>query len=413
MIKLIRNATVFDGNSAELLEGFDLVLEGDRIVDLGRHLKANAEVQIDLAGRVLLPGLIDAHVHVYAVELNLTQTMRRPFSYVAHYAARFLKHMLDTGFTTVRDVGGADAGLAHALKDGLLTGSRLVYGGRVLSQTGGHADWRPGHEHDPSCTPCGCGLIDQRLSVIADGVDEVTKAVREELRRGASHIKFVASGGVASPSDAVDSMQYSPEEIAAIVAETARHGSYAAAHCHPNAAIRLCAELGVRSIEHATLVDAPTAQLMKKMGTFAVPTLAVIDSLKRYGAEFGLPPASQAKLATIANCAQGGLENLRDAGVSIGFGTDLIGPLYTRNLSEFALRSEVFTPVEILRQATSINASLLQRTGELGCIAPGALADLVAVDGDPLRDIGVMSRGPAGMPLVMKGGAIVRNLLTP
>lgn len=411
MIKLIRNATVFDGHNAELLEGFDLVVENDRIADLGRHLKANAEMQIDLGGRVLLPGLIDAHVHVYAAELNLTQNMRRPFSYVAHYGARLLKHMLDTGFTTVRDVGGGDAGLAHALKDGLLTGSRLVYGGRILSQTGGHADWRPGHEHDPSCIPCGCGLTDQRMSVIADGVDEVTKAVREELRRGASHIKFVASGGVASPTDPLDSLQYSPQEIEAIVAETGRHGSYAAAHCIPNAAIKLCTELGVRSIEHATLVDAPTAQLMKKKGTFAVPTLAVVESLSLYGAELGLPKASCAKLASVAALTKGGLAILRDAGVSVGFGTDLIGPLYTRNLTEFALRSEVFTPIEILRQATSINASLLQRTGELGCIAPGARADLVAVDGNPVRDISVMTRGPAAMPLVMKDGEIVRNLL--
>ena len=320
--------------------------------------------------------------------------MRRPFSYVAHHASRFLKHMLNTGFTTVRDVGGGDVGLAHALKDGLVSGSRLIYGGRLLSQTGGHADWRPGHEHDPTCIPCGCGMIDQRMSVLADGVDEVLKATREELRRGASHIKIVASGGVASPEDPVNALQYSPEEIAAIVGETRRHGSYVAAHCHPAGAIRACAQLGVRTIEHATLIDEETAKIVKQSGAYIVPTMAIIAGLAKDGAALGLPRASQLKLEEIAGHAQSAMAIAHAAGVPLGFGTDLLGPLYTRNLTEFDLRRDVFTPVEILRQATSVNAELMQMNGKIGCVAPGAFADLVAVDGNPLDDIGRDDRRP-------------------
>jgi imidazolonepropionase-like amidohydrolase len=411
LLTLIKNANLFDGHSADLIADVDVVIEEDRIVEVGPRLSAAADLAIDLRGRVLMPGLIDAHVHVYAVELDLTRAMRRPFSYVAHHASRFLKHMLNTGFTTVRDVGGGDVGLAHALKDGLVTGSRLIYGGRLLSQTGGHADWRPGHEHDPTCIPCGCGMIDQRMSVLADGVDEVLKATREELRRGASHIKIVASGGVASPEDPVNALQYSPEEIAAIVGETRRHGSYVAAHCHPAGAIRACAELGVRTIEHATLIDEETAKLVKQSGAYIVPTMAIIAGLAKDGAALGLPRASQLKLEEIAGQAQSAMAIAHAAGVPLGFGTDLLGPLYTRNLTEFDLRRDVFAPVEILRQATSVNARMMRMEGKIGCVAPGAFADLVAVEGNPLDDIGVMTAGPAAMPLIVQAGGVVRNSL--
>jgi imidazolonepropionase-like amidohydrolase len=247
------------------------------------------------------------------------------------------------------------------------------------------------------------------MSVIADGVDEVLKATREELRRGASHIKIVASGGVASPTDPVDAMQYSPEEIAAIVGECDRHGSYVAAHCHPNKAIRLCAELGVRSIEHGTLIDPETAEIVKASGAFIVPTMAIVAGLLREGDALGLPKVSQDKLAEIAGHARSGMAIAHAAGVPMGFGTDLLGPLYTQNLTEFELRRDVFSPLEILRQATSVNARLMRLEGEIGCVKVGALADLIAVDGDPFADIGVMTKGAATMPLVMKGGQIIRN----
>ena len=411
MITVFQNGAVFDGHGDELIEGLQVVVEGDRIVDLTPTAPANADRVVNLRGRTLLPGLIDAHVHVYAVDLDLTRAMRRPFTYLAHHAARFLAHMLHTGFTTVRDCGGADPGLVQALEDRLLDGSRLYHGGRVLSQTGGHADWRPGQEDDPTVVPCGCGLVDQRTAVIADGVDQVLLAAREQFRRGARHIKIMASGGVASPSDGLGELQYSPAEIQAVVEETRRHGRYVAAHCHPAEAIRVCAELGVRSIEHGTMITEEVAKLVAKTGAFIVPTMAVIDAFKRRGAEFGLPPASVEKLNQVSLHAQKSLELIRAANIPVGFGTDLLGSLYTRNLSEFELRSDVFTPAEILRSATSVNARLLQEEGRLGCIAPGAFADIVVVEGDPLRDISIMTRAPDSMPVVMKAGNFVRNLI--
>jgi imidazolonepropionase-like amidohydrolase len=245
--------------------------------------------------------------------------------------------------------------------------------------------------------------------VLADGVDQVLQAAREEFRRGARHIKIMASGGVASPSDPLTGLQYSPAEIRAVVEEAERHGRYVAAHCHPAEAIRRCAELGVRTIEHATLIDEPTAEIVVKSGAFVVPTLAVIDAFSSQGPALGLPPASQEKLKVIARHAQRSLEIVRDAKIPVGFGTDLLGPLHERNLTEFTLRKDVFTPVEILRSATSINARILQSEGELGCIAPGAYADLIVVDGDPLQDLNVMLKGRVGMPIIMKAGEIIRN----
>jgi imidazolonepropionase-like amidohydrolase len=409
MITVFRGGRIFDGSSDSLIEGIEVVVEGDRIVALDREAALKADRVIDLHGRTLMPGLIDAHVHVYAAELDLTRAMRRPFTYLSHYAARFLRHMLSTGFTTVRDVGGADHGLVRAIADGLIEGPRLFHGGRVLSQTGGHADWRPGGEEEPGPVACSCGLIDQRTAVLADGVDQVLQAAREEFRRGARHIKIMASGGVASPSDPLTGLQYSPAEIRAVVEEAERHGRYVAAHCHPAEAIRRCAELGVRTIEHATLIDEPTAQIVVKSGAFVVPTLAVIDAFSSQGPALGLPQASQEKLKVIARHAQRSLEIVRDAKIPVGFGTDLLGPLHERNLTEFTLRKDVFTPVEILRSATSINARILQSEGELGCIAPGAYADLIVVDGDPLQDLNVMLTGRAGMPIIMKAGDIIRN----
>lgn len=408
---VIINARVFDGHDAELHHDVDVAVEDGRIVGFGKGARIAAAQTIDLQGRILLPGLIDAHVHAYAVELDLTRASRRPWTYIAHHAARLMRHMLTTGFTTVRDVGGGDIGLAQAITDGLLPGPRLFYGGRVLSQTGGHADWRHGGEFDPACSPCGCGMIDQRCAVIADGVDDVIKAAREELRRGASHVKIMTSGGVASPSDAIVSAQYSDEEIAAVVAETARHGCYVAAHCHPAEGIIRSARLGVRSIEHATLATVEAASAIKDAGAFAVPTLAVMNALLDKGAGLGLPAASLGKLHEIVQPSQASLEIMRDAGVAIGFGTDLLGPLYDCNLTEFSLRRDVFSPLEILRQATSINARLLRAKGRLGCVAVGAFADLVAIDGDPFADIGIMAAGPARMPFVMQNGNILRNAL--
>ncbi|MBV8682319.1 MAG: amidohydrolase family protein [Caulobacteraceae bacterium] len=399
---LFRNVRVFDGASEDLRDGCEVLVADGVIQKVSeRPVSAGAAEVVDCGGRVLMPGLIDAHVHVYAASVNLARVVRWPSTYLAHFAARFLEASLDRGFTTVRDVGGGDIGLANALRDGLVQGPRLFYGGRVISQTGGHGDLRPGDSELEDVAACACACHADAIAIIADGVDAVRRAVREELRRGASHIKIMGSGGVASPTDPLNKCQYSDEEIAAAVDEAERMGKYVAAHCHPAEAVRRCVDLGVRSIEHATLVDDATAEFMAERGAFAVPTMATIFALMDEGAALGLPPVSLEKLERVAAAALESLDILHRAGVRMGLGTDLLGALHERQTIEFELRARVLPPLEILRSACQVNAELLGEVGRLGCVREGALADLLVVDGDPLTDISVLGGHGERLAVVM------------
>jgi imidazolonepropionase-like amidohydrolase len=402
---VFRSVRVFDGESAMLRDGLNVVVEGGVIREISeRPGDGDAEV-VDCGGRVLMPGLIDAHVHVYAAGLNLVRVVQSPVSYLAHFAAQFLRASLDRGFTTLRDVGGADIGLALAINDGLLDRvPRLLYGGRVISQTGGHGDFRPGDHSIEAGHYCGCSYHGDHFAVIADGVDAVRKAVREELRHGASHIKIMASGGLASPTDPLDRCQYSDDEIRAAVDEAERAGSYVAAHCHPTEAVRRAAALGVKSIEHATLIDLPTAEYVAARGSFAVPTMAVIIALVEEGNKLGFPPVGMEKLRRVADSALSSLEIMKRAGVKMGFGTDLLGALHVRQSTEFTLRAKVLPAIDVLRSACVVNADLLGQAGKLGCIREGAAADLLVLDGNPLEDLSVLGSGGDRLPIIMKDG---------
>jgi imidazolonepropionase-like amidohydrolase len=402
---VFRSARVFDGESATLREGVNVFVEGGVIREVSdRPATDNAEI-VDCAGRVLMPGLIDAHVHVYAAGLNITRIVQSPVSYLAHFAAKFLRASLNRGFTTLRDVGGADIGLASAINDGLLDKvPRLIYGGRVISQTGGHGDFRPGDHSLDTGHFCGCSYHADQLAVIADGPDAVRKAVREELRRGASHIKIMASGGVASPTDPLDRCQYSDDEIRAAVDEADRAGSYVSAHCHPKEAVRRAAELGVKSIEHATLIDQPTAEYVAERGSFAVPTMAIIVGLAEEGEKLGFPQVSLEKLRRVADSGLASLEIMKRAGVKMGLGTDLLGALHVRQSTEFTLRTKVLPAIDVLRSACVVNAELLRQKGHIGCICEGANADLLVLDGNPLEDMSVIGSGGDRIPIIMKDG---------
>ncbi len=398
------NARIFDGWSADLIEGQRVVVEGNMIREVSTAAAPAGADRIDCGGRVLMPGMIDAHVHA---TFSGFATIDRPPTYHAHHAARFLSHMLGCGFTTVRDVGGAEIGLSSALKDGLLPGPRLFHGGRAISQSGGAGDPRGPHV-EISC--CACAAHGDNISRVVDGVDDVRHAVREELRRGASHIKIMASGGVVSPDDPLDRAQYSDAEIAAAVEETTRWGAYVAAHCHSTDGIGRLARLGVRTIEHGTLIDGLTAKVVASAGAFVVPTMAIIFALHDRGEASGLSPASRAKLAQVADRALQGLAVMRDADVKMGFGTDLIGDNYMLQGTEFTHRAKVLRPLDILRSACSINADLLGETGKLGRIQPGAVADVVVVDGDPLRDITLLARPRGeGLRVLMQGGCVIKS----
>jgi imidazolonepropionase-like amidohydrolase len=404
---VFRSARIFDGDSETLREGADVVVANGVIREISApRSEAGPAVEIvDCAGRILMPGLIDAHVHVYASSLNILRVAQSPASYLAHFAARFLRASLDRGFTTVRDVGGADVGLASAIKEGLLDRvPRLFYGGRVISQTGGHGDFRAGDHALEGAHCCGCAFDGNHLAVIADGADSVRRAVREEFRRGASHIKIMASGGVVSPTDPLDRCQYSDGEIQAAVEEADRAGLYVAAHCHPAESVRRAAALGVRSIEHATLIDRQTAEFVAERGSFAVPTMAIIFGLLDEGEKLGFPPANMQKLRRVADSALSSLDIMRRAGVKMGFGTDLIGPLHVRQSDEFTLRAKALPAIDILRSACAVNAELLGQSGRLGCIREGAAADLLVIDGNPLEDISVLASGGERIWAIVKDG---------
>ena len=403
---LFENASMFDGVNPESADLVSVLVDGNTIKEVSAgSIKVRDAERIECRGRTLMPGLIDNHVHIYTESLKLSP-FEPPITYRAQYAQKFLRHILSCGFTTVRDVAGGDHGMAMALRDRLFVGPRFFYGGLCLTQTGGHGDMRSASQPTDYCN---CGVEHNVLAIHADGVDECIKATREELRKGANHIKIMASGGVLSSTDPLDRCQYSEAEIRAIVEECARHGSYVCAHCHPAEAIRRCVEYGVRTIEHGTLIDEGTAAYVAKRGAFVVPTIAIAFALMEDGSQLGMSEVSRQKLLKVHERALGSLEIMKRAGVKMGFGTDLLGEQHTRQGTEFTLRRQVLTPFDILHSATVINAEILQMDGKLGVIRPGALADLLVVDGNPLENINLLAENGRHLTHIMVDGCFVKR----
>lgn len=404
---LFQNASVLDPDRGELRPEQSVLVEGDEIREVGgRELTAAGARTIDLRGRTLMPGLIDAHVHVIAVTADLSAMAEWSPMYVAARATHLLREMLHRGFTTVRDVGGADYGIAAAVEEGYLEGPRVVFGGRALSQTGGHGDWRGrGRTAISTCTCC------PTLSTICDGPTEVRRAARHEVRKGAAHIKVMLSGGVASPTDRVDSTQFSTEEIRAAVEEAEAAGLYVAGHAYTAQAVNRGLRCGVRSIEHGNLMDASSIELFKSSGAFYVPTLATYSALAEQGPRFGLPEHSHRKVFGVLDSGLRALELAHRAGIPIAYGTDLLGGMHEDQLTEFTIRAQVQPAADIIRSATTVAARLLRMEDKLGVIQPGAAADLLVVDGDPLRDVTVLTRPQRTLRLVMARGRIARDEL--
>src|SRR5271170_8010046 len=298
------NARIFDGVQTEYLDESVVIVVGDRIVAVDRTSGASISgTVVDVAGKTLMPGLIDAHCHVLGASLKVTDVETQPLTYVAGYASKMLGHALDCGFTTVRDVGGGDAGIARAVEDGLIRGPRVFFAGRALSMTGGHGDFR-----DPFSGVGGCGCLGEgRVALVVDGEDAVRAAAREELRRGAHCIKIMLSGGVLSPTDPIWMDQFTDQEVIAAVEEAARRRKYVAAHCHPPTSIARAAQLGVRTIEHATLIDAASAAAVKAAGAFVVPTLVIVKALLDPSSAGALPAWAVAKLNEVSEHSLKGL----------------------------------------------------------------------------------------------------------
>ncbi|MCG7852310.1 MAG: amidohydrolase family protein [Methanosarcinaceae archaeon] len=404
-----KNVRVFDGQSFSSEANQNVFVANGNISEISdRPAKLKDGTVIDCAGRALLPGLIDAHIHAYAAKANLSENDQQPSTYVAQHAGRMLGAMLDRGFTTARDCGGADHGLSNALRDGLISGPDLFYCGKLISQTGGHGDFR--HPHHGSageehCWACGCDTIGH-VSICADGVDEVTRAVRENFRRGASFIKFAASGGVSSLAGSISALQFGNDEIRAIVEESERHEAYCTAHIHPDAGIRRAIELGVHCVEHASFIEKQTADMAAAKGTFVVPTLSIGFALLEKGDTVGMAKTSQDKLRQVMDVMMKRLENLKSSGVKVGFGTDLLGPLESRQCGEFQLRGSVFTQLECLQQATRNNAELLGLDGIVGTIKVGARADILVMDGDPENDPHAFQNDGSTLKVIMQRGRL-------
>ena len=398
------NARIFDGVHAEYLDDSVVVVEGDRIVAVERATGAAVKGEVvDVAGKTLMPGLIDAHCHVLGSSLQVTDVETQPLTYVASYASKMLGHALDCGFTTVRDVGGGEAGIARAVADGLIRGPRVFFAGRALSMTGGHGDFR-----DPfsAVGACGCSA-EGRVALVVDGEDAVRAAAREELRRGAHCIKIMLSGGVLSPTDPIWMDQFTDREVTAAVEEAARRRKYVAAHCHPPSSIARAAKLGVRTIEHATLIDESSAAAVKTAGAYVVPTTVVVRALLDDAKAGRVPSWISEKLGEVSEQSLKGLEIMDRSGLKVGFGTDLLGHLHTHQTREFLIRREVQSAIAILRSVTSVNAEILMET-HLGRIRPGYYADILVVDGDPLEDIGVLAEDGRKLSVIMKAGEFVK-----
>jgi len=404
---LLENATLLDVDAGASRPGHSVLVEDDRIVGVeAGPIDAEGARRIDVGGRTLMPGLIDAHVHVAITTMNLAAMEQRPVTLVSQEARLILERMLMRGFTTVRDAGGADWGLTEAVERGLIQGPRIFHSGRVLSQTGGHGDFRS-RVDTPSV--CACGAHTSAFSHVVDGVASVRRAAREELRRGATQVKIMASGGVASPTDPIANLQYSPDEMRAAVEEAEGWGTYAMAHAYTPGAITRAVRAGVRTIEHGNLIDVPTADLMAERGAFLVPTLVTYFKIDELGRRLGFPEVSQRKVKDVLDAGLASLTLARTAGLPMGFGTDLLGETHDYQSEEFTIRAKVLSPAEVIRSATRVNAAILGREGELGVVAPGAIADLLVVDGDPLSDLSVLADPESRIAMILKGGVVVRD----
>lgn len=407
---LIDNVRPFDSRRGQVGPASRLVIEDGRIAEVtAEPRQVDAARRIDGGGRVALPGLIDAHVHVTAYMHDLTGQALKPPSLVVAESSRILRDMLLRGFTTVRDAAGADFGLQEAVARGLFEGPRLFIAGFPISQTGGHADMRPkgARLREMFCTCAGLGLI----GAIADGVGEVRRAVREQVRNGANQIKIMAGGGIASPSDPLEGTQFSLEELKAACEEAEAANLYAMAHAYSPRAVTRAVRCGVRSIEHGNLIDEATAKVMKAEGAFLVPTLSTYVALADEGERLGWSGEMLGKLARVS---ERGIEAVQIAvaeGVPVVFGTDLLGHMHDRQSGEFDLRLPAMSPVQVLRSATFTAAQLLREEGRLGELIPGAWADVLLVDGDPTRELSMLTKPNTGIAVIVQAGRVVKNAL--
>jgi imidazolonepropionase-like amidohydrolase len=401
---------LIDGTGRDAIADAVAVWEGSRLVDAGPRSRisvpAGAEV-VEGDDLTLLPGLMDMHVHLgMQAGMNFANMMFTPRSLTLLWAVPNCRRTLEAGFTTVRDAGGTPVGVRMAAERGFFPTPRLRLSVQILSQTGGHAD---------SHMPCGGEMrIDSGVDIpagVVDGVDEMRRKVRELLRAGADNIKLCTSGGVLSSGDLPDTPQFTVEEISAAVYEAGVHGKHVLAHAMSAQGIKNALVAGVRSIEHGCLLDEEGIALLKQNGAYLVPTLkAPLDvAAIAAGNPQAIPPEMVAKARRVAGLHAQAFRAAVEAGVDVAFGTDAGVGDHGTNAGEFALMvANGMTPMQAIASATSVPSRLLGLDSDLGTLEAGKLADLVAVEGDPLADISALA-DPARVRLVVRGGEIVRD----
>ena len=399
---LLRNLALLEPDIGVLQPGMEIRIDGDHVAEIGEALAPGAAEVVDCGGRVVMPGLIDSHVHVMLTAVNTRNLESVPLTLGTARAAASMRAMLNRGFTTVRDTGGADWGLKQAVDEGAIPGPRLFIAGQAIGPTGGHSD--PRRRTDVFSRNCHCCNAMAFSMCVSDGASEVRKAAREQMRQGADQVKIMMSGGVASPYDPLDSLQFSEGEVAAAVEEAGAFGRYVCAHAYTPAAITRAAHAGVRTIEHGNLIDDASARLMAGKGMFLIANLVAYYAMRERAADFGMSGEMLAKNDMVIDGGLRSLDICRQAGVPVAYGSDLLGELQVDQSREFLLRREVLSNLEIIRSATTIGAQVTRMEGKLGTLRPGAFADLLVLDGDPLADLAVFQDQGAHIAAIMQAG---------
>jgi imidazolonepropionase-like amidohydrolase len=422
---LIKNANVWDGTSTDVQKNMDVLIEENLIIDVAANIKApKGATIIDGSGKTLIPGLSDVHVHLALTMGISTIRNEADWMYTAVRASKSAENFLMLGFTTVRDLGGPAFGIKKAVDEGLIPGPRIYPSGAFISQTSGHGDSR--NRNEPSTYWSGNQMhpIDALgWSYVVDGEAEVLKASRENLRKGATQLKVMAGGGIDSEFDPIHSIQFTSKELEAAVQAAADWDTYVAVHIYnPKGAIRAL-EAGVKCLDHGHLINEDVVKLIKEKDAWLVPQAFWVTAPADFWAPGmdEIPPALHKKLTPVLEGTVNAMNLAKEYGINIGFGTDAYGSLgfEALALTEFTARTRWFTPLEVLKQATSENARLLSLSGEtnpytegtLGVIKKGAYADLLLYDSNPLENIEVIVNYEKHLKFIMKNGKIYKNEL--